>query len=74
MISDIELYEAYATYDEVMDLTEGMIRDIASQVLGTTALQWEGQAIDLGPRFRLRSFRRSSITSATTSASAARSS
>ncbi|OGT54776.1 MAG: lysine--tRNA ligase [Gammaproteobacteria bacterium RIFCSPHIGHO2_12_FULL_63_22] len=48
----LELYEAYATYDEVMDLTEGMIRDIASQVLGTTSLHWEGQAIDLGPPFR----------------------
>jgi lysyl-tRNA synthetase class 2 len=48
----LELYEAYATYDEVMDLTEGMIRDIAADVLGTTALAWEGQAIDLGPAFR----------------------
>jgi lysyl-tRNA synthetase class 2 len=48
----LELYEAYATYDEVMDLTEGMIRDVAVQVLGTTALQWEGQAIDIGPAFR----------------------
>ena len=48
----LELYEAYATYDEVMDLTEAMIRDLASTVLGTTALSWEGQAIDVGPRFR----------------------
>ncbi len=48
----LELYEAYATYNEVMDLTEGMIRDTAQQVLGHTALQWEGQAIDLGPPFR----------------------
>ena len=48
----LELYEAYATYDDVMDLTEGMIRDIAGQVLGTTDLHWEGQAIDLGPAFR----------------------
>ena len=47
----MELYEAYATYHEVMDLTEGMIRDIARDVLGRTALEWEGQAIDLGPRF-----------------------
>ncbi|MEO7251622.1 MAG: lysine--tRNA ligase [Arenimonas sp.] len=48
----LELYEAYATYDEVMDLTESMIRDIANSVLQTTALSWEGQAIDLGPAFR----------------------
>ncbi|MEO8161510.1 MAG: lysine--tRNA ligase [Arenimonas sp.] len=48
----LELYEAYAAYDEVMDLTEGMIRDVSQQVLGHTALQWEGHPIDLGPRFR----------------------
>ncbi len=48
----LELYEAYATYDEVMDLTESMIRDVAHETLGTTQLQWEAHAIDLGPRFR----------------------
>ena len=48
----LELYEAYATYDEVMDLTEAMIRDIAQETLGKTALQWDGSAIDLGPGFR----------------------
>ena len=48
----LELYEAYATYDEVMDLTEAMIRDVAQETLGKTALLWEGRAIDLGPDFR----------------------
>jgi len=48
----LELYEAYATYNEVMDLTENLIRDIAQSVLGTTALTWDGHAIDLGPAFR----------------------
>ena len=48
----LELYEAYATYEEVMDLTESMIRDVALEVLGTAAVSWEGNAIDLGPRFR----------------------
>jgi lysyl-tRNA synthetase class 2 len=48
----LELYEAYATYEEIMDLTEALIRDVAVEVAGTAALQWEGAAIDLGPRFR----------------------
>ena len=48
----LELYEAYVAYEEVMDLTEGLIRDVAAETLGTTALQWEGNAIDLGPAFR----------------------
>ncbi|GAB3725820.1 lysine--tRNA ligase [Luteimonas pelagia] len=48
----LELYEAYASYDEVMDLTESMIRDVALETLGTTSVEWEGRAIELGPRFR----------------------
>ena len=48
----LELYEAYTTYTEVMDLTESMIRDIATSVLGKTQLEWDGQSIDLGPAFR----------------------
>src|SRR6476620_9130456 len=48
----LELYEAYATYDEVMDLTEAMIRDVAREILGTMAVEWEGNAIDLGHPFR----------------------
>src|SRR3546814_6109451 len=35
-----------------MDLTESMIRDVAREAMGTTALEWDGNAIDLGPRFR----------------------
>ncbi|QGW65308.1 lysine--tRNA ligase [Lysobacter soli] len=48
----LELYEAYATYTEIMDLTEGLIRDVAVQVLGTTQTHWDGADIDLGPAFR----------------------
>ena len=48
----LELYEAYATYDEVMDLTEAMIREVAQEAIGSTALTWEGNDIDLGRGFR----------------------
>lgn len=48
----LELYEAYATYTEVMDLTEGMMRDVAVEAMGTTVFEWDGHAIDLGPAFR----------------------
>ncbi len=48
----LELYEAYVAYEEVMDLTEGLIRDVALQVLGTTTAQWDGNTIELGPAFR----------------------
>ena len=48
----LELYQAYATYHEIMDLTEAVIREAARNVLGTTELTWEGAQIDVGPAFR----------------------
>ena len=48
----LELYQAYATYNEIMDLTENMIRDTAQATLGKTTLTWEGRDIDVGPAFR----------------------
>ena len=48
----LELYEAYATYHEVMDLTEAVIRDVAHEVLGTGKVVWENNEIDLEPAFR----------------------
>jgi len=48
----LELYEAYATYTGIMDLTEALIRDVAIDVLATTQVDWAGIAIDLGPPFR----------------------
>jgi len=48
----LELYEAYATYNEVMDLTENLVRDVSQEVLGTTVMHWDGVTVDVGPAFR----------------------
>ncbi len=48
----LELYQAYATYNEIMDITEGLIRETAKATLGKTALTWEGRDIDVGPAFK----------------------
>ena len=48
----LELYEAYASYIEVMDLTEAMIRDVALEAMGTAVFDWDGNTIDLAPAFR----------------------
>ena len=48
----LELYEAYATYSQIMDLTEGVIRDVAYEVLATGQVLWDGEQIDLDPAFR----------------------
>ena len=47
----IEFYEAYRDYHYLMDLTETLLRECARKVCGTTALTYQGQAIDLGPAF-----------------------
>ena len=48
----LELYEAYVGYEEVMDLTEALIRHAANDAMGTANMTWEGREIDLGKPFR----------------------
>ncbi len=50
--TSLELYQAYADYFDMMDLTEALVRTCAEVVCGTTALSYQGQAIDLGQPFR----------------------
>jgi lysyl-tRNA synthetase class 2 len=47
----LEFYEAYRDFNYLMDLTEDLLRECATKVLGTTALTYQGAAIDLGARF-----------------------
>ncbi len=48
----LELYQAYADFGDIMDLTERMVRDCAMTAIGHTALTWGEHEIDLGPSFR----------------------
>ena len=48
----LEAYTAYTDYKDVMDLTEGIIRNAAQKVLGTTEISYDGEAIDLTSPFR----------------------
>lgn len=45
----LELYQAYADYEDMMALTEDMLLHIADNVLGTRQLPYKDQTIDLTP-------------------------
>ncbi|MBA3542067.1 MAG: lysine--tRNA ligase [Deltaproteobacteria bacterium] len=48
----LEFYQAYATYTDLMDLTETMIGELATRINGTTTATWDGVEIDLSPGWR----------------------
>lgn len=45
--TSIEIYEAYADYNDMMDLTEEMFRYVAQAVCGSTTISYQGTEIDL---------------------------
>ncbi|MBM7606530.1 lysyl-tRNA synthetase class 2 [Metabacillus crassostreae] len=47
----IELYEAYADYQDIMALTENVIAHIAKEVLGTTTVQYGEYEVNLEPKW-----------------------
>lgn len=51
----LELYEAFADFHDMMDLTEECIAHVAQKVRGTTVITYQGQEIDLAPRWQRRS-------------------
>ncbi len=48
----IEFYQAYATYQDLMTLTEQLFETLATSVCGTTEITYQGQAISLKAPFR----------------------
>jgi lysyl-tRNA synthetase class 2 len=48
----IELYEAYADYNDMMEITENMVAYICNEVLGTTKITYQETEIDFTPPWR----------------------
>ena len=48
----VELYEAYADFNDMMDLFEDLLSGAAMEILGTYDVQWQGQSISLAPGFK----------------------
>ncbi|WP_458415229.1 lysine--tRNA ligase [Schinkia sp. CFF1] len=47
----IELYEAYADFQDIMNLTENLVAHVAQDVLGTTTVQYGDYEINLEPKW-----------------------
>ena len=45
----IELYQAYADFNDMMDLFEDLLSSAAQEILGTYHVEWQGEQIDLTP-------------------------
>ncbi|MBQ3103700.1 MAG: lysine--tRNA ligase, partial [Oscillospiraceae bacterium] len=43
----VELYQAYADFNDMMDLFEDLLSGAAQEILGTTKVNWQGFEVDL---------------------------
>jgi lysyl-tRNA synthetase class 2 len=48
----LELYQAYARCEDLMDLSENLLREAARAICETTQIEYQGEAVDLGSPFR----------------------
>ena len=48
----LEFYQAYATYTDLMDMTETLFGQMAESVLGSTTFTYQGSPIDFGAPWR----------------------
>lgn len=50
----MELYQAYADYNDMMDLTEELIQTACQEIHGTTDIEYDGNQVNLGGKFARR--------------------
>jgi lysyl-tRNA synthetase class 2 len=48
----LEFYQAYATYEDLMDLTEEMFAYVTKAVAGSTTISYQGGTIEMGAKWR----------------------
>ncbi len=50
--TSVEFYQAYATYEDLMDFTEKLMHGLAKDVIGSEKITWGENEIDFGSAFR----------------------
>jgi lysyl-tRNA synthetase class 2 len=53
----LEFYQAYVDYHDLMDLTEDLLVGMATDLLGTTSIDYQGERFDFGRPFRRMTLR-----------------
>jgi len=48
----LEFYQAYATYEDLMDLVEEMVSWVAAEVTGSMTVTYQGMEVDLSPPWK----------------------
>ena len=48
----MELYQAYGDYDDMMEITEHLVETVATNVLGKTSIEYDGNEIELKAPWR----------------------
>ncbi|MCM1992036.1 lysine--tRNA ligase [Oceanirhabdus seepicola] len=48
----IELYEAFADYNDMMDITENMVAEVCKKINGTTKVTYDGNEIEFAPPWK----------------------
>ncbi len=47
----LELYRAYATYEDLIDMVEALLHGMSDAILGTTKITYQGEEVDFGKQF-----------------------
>jgi len=55
----LEFYQAYADYQDLMNLTEEMLRSLAREVLATETITYQGEQYDFSKRFQRMTLKQS---------------